>query len=365
VRAAGAPSPALPPAQRAAAVYERPGGAGSPRVSPVTWLRPPGPARPPLAGPGGTTWRTETSRPETGRQGESPHPDGKALWMEQVEDQAAREASLDKLEQIELTVSETDRSGVRARWESGHILLAARGEAKRLPNGYLEEACNRLRKSESELGYRMQFAARFPTEAELPKVLGLSWWEIITNHLAKSDAQLRNSSESNEWYTPARYVESARKVMGGIDLDPASCVEANRIVHAQEFYTKDQDGLNQPLYGRVWCNPPYGGTAGKFAARLVEAHQDGDIEAAVLLVSAHATDAGWFQQLWDYHLCFTDHRISFISSDGSQEANTAGSVFAYLGEATGRFEAEFARHGAVVKRAGFSSLKDIAREVLQ
>lgn len=34
----------------------------------------------------------------------------------------------------------------------------------------------------------------------------------------RTDAALR-SSESNEWYTPAVYIEAARTVLGGIDLE--------------------------------------------------------------------------------------------------------------------------------------------------
>lgn len=79
-----------------------------------------------------------------------------------------------------------------------------------------------------------------------------------------ADHQLITQSNSNEWYTPSDYVEAARRVLRVIDLDPASCKEANRRVKANKFYTKETDGLQQEWSGRVWLNPPYGGLAGKF-----------------------------------------------------------------------------------------------------
>lgn len=156
------------------------------------------------------------------------------------------------------------------------------------------------------------------------------------------------SSESNEWYTPARYIESARRVLGSIDVDPASCAIANRTVKAQTYYTKETDGLKQDWPGTVWCNPPYGGDSGPFATRLVEQYRAGITTAAIILVNANSTETKWFAPLWDYILCFTDHRIDFTPSDGRGHGSTHGSVFIYLGPDNEAFMVEFRQYGYVV-----------------
>jgi DNA N-6-adenine-methyltransferase (Dam) len=164
------------------------------------------------------------------------------------------------------------------------------------------------------------------------------------------DRQLK-ASESNEWYTPGHYLEAARAVLGAIDLDPASNPSANLTVKAEKFFTIDDDGLSKEWQGRVWLNPPYGGMSGPFTERLVEQFCNGTVTSAILLVNSNSTDAGWFQSLWDYLLCFTNHRINFVSPIDAQSGSTHGSVFIYLGPDRERFIAEFAQFGAIVERA--------------
>jgi len=156
-------------------------------------------------------------------------------------------------------------------------------------------------------------------------------------------------SNTNEWYTPAVYVDAARRVLGGIDLDPASCEEANAVVQAARYYTQDDDGLTREWKGRVWLNPPYGRQAGTFVARLASQHAAGNVSAAVVLVNANCTDTEWFQPLWHGILCFTRGRINFAGTTARSGA-THGSVFAYLGPDPHAFDAEFAQFGAIVTR---------------
>lgn len=66
-------------------------------------------------------------------------------------------------------------------------------------------------------------------------------------------------SESAEWFTPDVILDRARKVLGRIDLDPASCEEANKRVGARIFFDKRQNGLEQDwgrYAGTVFLNPP-------------------------------------------------------------------------------------------------------------
>lgn len=164
----------------------------------------------------------------------------------------------------------------------------------------------------------------------------------------EKEGQNVQQSMSNEHYTPAKYIESARKVMGGIDLDPASCPEANEVVKATRFYSRKDDGLGQSWPGRVWLNPPYGRIVGSFIGKLSEELASGSTTEAVVLVNAHGTDTFWFQFLWNGTLCFTDHRINFYGDD-ERSGSTHGSVFAYFGENDNAFAEEFSQYGAVVR----------------
>ena len=124
------------------------------------------------------------------------------------------------------------------------------------------------------------------------------------------------SSESNERYTPPHIIEAARRLMGEIDLDPASCAIANTIVGAKTYYTEADNGLVKPWYGRVWCNPPYGvvggeSMAGLFARRMFDLYHSGEFEQGLLLVNA-AVSATWFQPLHHQAICFPRQRIAFL-----------------------------------------------------
>lgn len=86
----------------------------------------------------------------------------------------------------------------------------------------------------------------------------------------------RHLSESSDHFTPERIVFAATKVMGHIDLDPASSIKANHVVQAREIMTRKQDGYKQKWHGRVFLNPPGGKSDNRQRLVLSKCSQTGD-----------------------------------------------------------------------------------------
>ena len=61
-------------------------------------------------------------------------------------------------------------------------------------------------------------------------------------------------TESDERYTPSWVFDGL-----GIefDLDPCAPIDGGDCVPARCRYTAEVDGLTQPWFGVVWCNPPF------------------------------------------------------------------------------------------------------------
>jgi phage N-6-adenine-methyltransferase len=160
----------------------------------------------------------------------------------------------------------------------------------------------------------------------------------------------KNLAKSVEWYTPAKYIEAARSAFGGtIDLDPASCEKAQEIVKAERYLTVGDDGLALEWSGNVFCNPPYGrGMMQKWIAKCIEEHKKGC--NIILLVNANTSEK-WFQPLYAYLICFTNHRIRFIDQDGIEAKSPAcGNAFIYIGDKDWKFVEYFHRFGSIMQR---------------
>lgn len=199
--------------------------------------------------------------------------------------------------------------------------------------------------------YEEQIAARYIAQQEAAR-------EVRAIQAEPPVAAVHAAAASVEWYTPQRYIDAARLTMGNIDTDPASNETAQRHINAATYYTEDTNGFDKPWRGRVWLNPPYGvqngkAVAGRWAERLIEQYNAGITTEAILLVNA-VIDSKWFNILWQFPMCLTDHRIRFdLPANAPEDANTSpiiGSAIVYLGANVTTFVQHFSQFGAVVSR---------------
>lgn len=166
--------------------------------------------------------------------------------------------------------------------------------------------------------------------------------------ISSGGAHVGNNSGDNDWFTPQPYIDAAARVMGAIDLDPASTAEANSVVRAIKFYTAQDDGLTKEWHGRVWMNPPYAQPLiQQFCTKLAASYGRGVSEACVLV--NNATETEWFQTLAAAAaaFCFPQGRVKFWHP-AKVAAPLQGQAVAYLGPQQAAFSREFSELGFVL-----------------
>lgn len=193
----------------------------------------------------------------------------------------------------------------------------------------------------SDLGKRLKKEDKYRL-----KLLGASYKAAL---LDAADNHRAEGTGENEWFTPEKYIEAARKVMGGIDLDPATHPIAQDWIKAEKFFTRVDNGLEKEWHGRVWLNPPYAQPLiWQFCEKLVEELSSGRVDQAILLTHSY-TDTAWFHHAEQCAaaICFTRGRIPFVDDDGEEAAPTQGQAFFYYGENADEFSAVFKEFGFI------------------
>lgn len=169
-------------------------------------------------------------------------------------------------------------------------------------------------------------------------------------------AHVGNNSCDNEWYTPEEYIQPFRDMVGGIDVDPASCEFANRQVKAKKFYSIDQDGLTKQWKGNVWLNPPYGsGAVEPFIDKLIQEIESGRVNHMAVLVN-NATETKWFQRLLAnvQAVCFLSSRIKFLKPSAETNSPLQGQVICYIGNEADRFREAYREIGITLFTKGIT-----------
>ena len=135
--------------------------------------------------------------------------------------------------------------------------------------------------------------------------------EIQTNH------NKEGVLASDEYYTPIEFV----KALGDFDLDP--CVPINmKNKTASVMYNKEDDGLKQDWFGRVWLNPPY--SAALIAPFMKKMAEHGNGIALILPKFGTKLFRDWVYPYAD-GIFVLRHRIKFFNEDWVQQKSPIAS----------------------------------------
>ena len=132
---------------------------------------------------------------------------------------------------------------------------------------------------------------------------------------------------SQEWYTPQWIVDHMHATLEEWTiLDPCSNEKANETVQAHKYYTKEENGLEQPwdVCKSLFINPP-GVQPGLSRAFLIKARKS---KLPTYYVGFSSLQLQWAAPMLDAIL-FPNRRTKFVAGEGQRV--TSPSVYCFLG----------------------------------
>jgi phage N-6-adenine-methyltransferase len=125
------------------------------------------------------------------------------------------------------------------------------------------------------------------------------------NRRAKRLALL--AARRTEWYTPPERFAEWNAKYGPFDLDPCATPENAKCPH---YFTREQDGLAQRWFGRVWLNPPFG-RLDLWLQKAWESVASGDAALVVALVPSRTGTRWWHRWAYRGEFHFLEGRLKF------------------------------------------------------
>lgn len=117
-----------------------------------------------------------------------------------------------------------------------------------------------------------------------------------TNHPQQTAKRGADDAVDDRGTDPA-FIATLEERFGAFTLDVAAAAHNAK---APMFYTREDDGLSQQWFGRVWCNPPYS-DCGAWVRKAWEEWGwesfDGTrpLERIAMLLPANRVEQGWWQ----------------------------------------------------------------------